>query len=330
MLSELLLVLSGHDSTFFVSGPEDRPTTIQVADSLSSHLHPGEADTLNQLGQIAYHYKAVRAWALDIQYRCRLAVLDDTLHKGKGKAVVVPDTYTSTLAGSILDYLKDYELLVVELETDVLSLDEGLVQDGLGYVPLSILLAKFSPWQASLASLRSLVQGHSEGDWTPGRLLDHLSHRSDNGNAHLRDMYRALHSALLRLFLTHLVTFVLSGIVPITSTPTSPSIADDSGPDPLSPHHRIYSLNTNLFSDSISSEIRESILYVGRVAATLKQEGRALPKVMVDDLRREIMAVSELEDGLEQSVQRAREEVGEWLWRHVLTGPQVAEVLKSL
>jgi hypothetical protein len=92
----------------------------------------------------------------------------------------------------------------------------------------------------------------------------------------------------------------------------------------------VYALNSDLFSDTVSSEIRESILYVGRVAATLKKEGRALPKVMVADLRTEIMCVSELGDGLERAIQRAREEVGEWLWRHVLTGPQVADALKSL
>ena len=51
---------------------------------------------------------------------------------------------------------------------------------------------------------------------------------------------------------------------------------------------------------------------------------------MVDDLRREVMAVKELDDGLDRAIQRAREEVGEWLWKHVLTGPQVVEALESL
>jgi hypothetical protein len=330
MLSELLLVLSGNKSHFFVPEPADRPSSLLVARSLSAHLHPGEEQILNQLGQIAFHYSTIREWALRIQAQSRSAILDDTLRKGKQRAVDVPDTYTSTLAGSVLDVLKGYELLIVEVETDILRLDDGLVQDGMGYVPLSILLAKLSSWQAPLAALQSLVFALNERDWTPGRLLDHLSLLSNNGNARLSVIFRSLHHALLRLFLTHLVTFVLSGIVPTVSTSTSPSIAIDSGPDPLSPQHRVYALNSDLFPDTVSSEIRESILYVGRVAATLKKEGRALPKVMVADLRTEIMCVSELGDGLERAIQRAREEVGEWLWRHVLTGPQVADALKSL
>lgn len=330
MLAEVLLVLAGHPSSFFIPFPAETPESLRVAPTLSRHLHPGEEQALNQLAQLAFHYTTIRTWARSIQERGRQGVLDEALRKGKGKAVEVPDTYTSTLAGSILDVLQDYELLLVEVESDILHLDEGLAQDELGYVPLSILLAKFSIWQGPLASLKTLVDKLSGSELTPGLLLDHLITLSDNGNARLSDMYRKLYRSLLRLFLTHMVTFLLSGIAPAVSTPTSPSIAIDAGTDPLSPQHRVYTLNTDLFPESIASETRESILYVGRVTSTLKREGRSLPKVMVDDLRRLIMSVEEMDDGLERAIQRTREEVGEWLWKHILTGPQVAEALKSL
>lgn len=330
MLGEVLLVMAGHPSGFFVPTPADLPEGLRLSPSLSRHLHPGEEQALNQLAQLAYHYTSIRTWARRIQEQGRQGVLDEALRKGKEKALEVPDTYTSTLAGSILDVLRDYEILLVEVETDVLRLDEGTVQDDLGYVPLSILLAKFSVWQGPLAGLKSLVDTLSQSTWTPGRLLDHLNKLSDNGNSRLSDMYRGLHSSLLRLFLTHLVTFLLSGIAPTASTPTTPSIAIDAGTDPLSPQHRVYTLNTDLFPESVASETRESILYVGRVAATLKREGRSLPKTMVDELRREIMSAEQMEDGLERAIQRTREDVGEWLWKNVLTGPQVAEALKSL
>ena len=75
----------------------------------------------------------------------------------------------------MLDILKEYELLIVGVETDILRLDEGLVQDGMGYVPLSILLAKFAPWQAPLEALASLVKTLSGAEWTPGRILDLLA-----------------------------------------------------------------------------------------------------------------------------------------------------------
>lgn len=330
MLAEVLLVLAGHPSSFFVPAPSERPTSLRTSPALSRHLHPGEEQALNQLAQLAHNYTTIKEWAKRIQEQARQGVLEEALRKGKGRAVEVPDTYTSTLAGSILSVLRDYELLLVEVETDVLRLDEGLVQDDMGYVPLSILLAKFSVWQGPLAGLKSLVDTLSQSSWTPGMLLDHLIKLSDNGNSRLSAMYRSLHDSLLRLFLTHLVTFLLSGIAPTSSTPTSPSIAIDAGSDPLSPQHRVYTLNTDLFPESIASETRESILYVGRVAATLKREGRSLPKTMVDELRRVIMSAEELDDGLERAIQRTREEVGEWRWKHVLTGPQVAEALKSL
>jgi hypothetical protein len=330
MLAEVLLVLAGHPSSFFVPTPAERPTALKVSHALSRHLHPGEEQALNQLAQLAYHYTSIRTWARRIQEQGRHGVLEETLRKGKGKAADVPDTYISTLAGSILDVLREYELLLVQVETDILNLDEGLAQDELGYVPLSILLAKFSVWQGPLAGLKNLVDTLSQSSWTPGQLLDHLIGLADNGNSRLSEMYRTLYDSLLRLFLTHTVMFLLNGIAPTTSTPTSPSIAIDAGTDPLSPQHRIYTLNTDLFPASIAGETRESVLYVGRVAATLKREGRSLPKTMVDELRRVIMSVAGLDDELERAIQRTREEVGEWLWKHVLTGPQVAEALTFL
>lgn len=355
MLSELLLVLSGHPSSFFQPSPADRPTTLMVVPALSQHLHPGEEQSLNTLARLAFQYTRIRDWARNIQTAGRQAILDETLRttskskdKGKGKASEPPDTYLATLAGGVLDILRDYEVLIVSIETEVLNLDGGLVQDEAGFVPLSILLARFSPWQATLSALNDLVNTLSNSalaptpasnatatatataTHTPGQLLGRLSDLTNNGNARLRDMFQYLYASVLRLFLMHLVTFLLSGIVPIVSTPTSPSIAIDNGPDPLSPQHRAYVLNTDLIPDGISAETRESILYVGRVAATLKREGRVLPKTMVDDLRSEIMGVEELDDGLERAVHRAREEVGEWLWKNVLTGPQVVDALESL
>lgn len=332
MLSELLLVLFGHPSSFFHPSPAERPTTLRVASTLSRHLHPGEEQSLNTLAQLASQYIRIRDWARDIQTAGRRAIMDETLRtsKGKGKASEPPDTYLATLAGSILDILRDYELLIVEIETEILQLDGGLVQDESGFVPLSILLARFSPWQATLSALSDLVNKLEKSTHTPGQLLGRLRDLTNNGNTRLRDMFQYLYGSVLRLFLMHLVAFLLSGIVPLVSTPTSPSIAIDDGADPLSPQHRAYVLNPDLIPDGISSETRESILYVGRVAATLKREGRVLPSTMMDDLRREIMGVTELDDGLERAIHRAREEIGEWLWKNVLTGPQVVDALESL
>lgn len=331
MLSELLLVLSGLRSSLFVPHPLNKPTTWTVTPALAQHLHPGEAQSLNTLAQIAFQYSRIRDWAQRTQKLGRDAILEETLRKGKGKATdEVPDIYFATLAGCVLEVLKEYELLIVEVETDVLKLDPGTVQDEAGFVPLSILLARFSPWQAVLGALKALVDKLAKSDWTPGRLLDHLSALTSNGHTRLREVFERLHTALVRVFLLHLIAFLLSGIAPLVSTPTSPSIAIDSGSDLLSPQHRVYTLNNDLIPVRVSVETRESIIYVGRVAATLKREGRSLPRTMVNDLRQEIMQVNELDDGLDRAIRRAREEVGEWLWKHILTGPQVVDTLESL
>ncbi|WVQ96101.1 hypothetical protein IAU59_003203 [Kwoniella sp. CBS 9459] len=361
MLAEVLLVLLGHDSSFFVptSSPSSSTQTLTVLPHLAEYLHPGEVVSLNALGRLAFRYRAIKSWATVIQKRGREAVVAESLaqpssRKGKGKETAlrdsiggdgqkVPHQYLCTLANSILDTLSSYELLVVETEARILRFDPAVVQDPeQGYVPLSNMVATFESWQAPLSSLFALTQQLSspphdgtqaeKQEWTPGRLLDLIYDKTQTGNPFLKEIYTRIHSSLVRLFLTHLVSFLLYGIVPSTSTPTSPSLAIDVGSDPLSPKYRIYRLNDELLPTSIDRRTRESILYIGRVAATLKREGMSLPKSLVDEVRVEIMAVRSLEEigGLGDAIQRARAEVGEWLWRHILTGPQLAEAIESL
>lgn len=338
MLAELLLVLSGHPSSFFTPQPIEKPSTLALSPTLCAHLHPGEVSSLNDLAHLAFQYTSIRNWARNIQARGRQSVLEASLQqqsrykiKGKGKekeptsdGVPAVDLYLSTLAGSVLDILREYEYLIVETEARVINSDVGLVQDEGGYVPLSSLVATFSPWQAPLASLSSLITTLPR---TPGQMIQHLTDLANNGNPRINAIYSSLLHAVHRLFLTHLIVFLLSGTAPSTSTPTSPAVGLDAGPDPLSPQYRIYKLNDDLFPPSIRADTRESILYVGRVTATLKREGRVLPKSLLDGLRDAILTSNNLT--LDDAIQRAREEVGEWLWTHVLTSSQVCESIDS-
>lgn len=313
MLAELLLVLAGHPSTFFTSSPSNLTPTLNP--SLIEYLHPGEIASLNTLGELAYQYRTTRDWARQIQQRGREAVRASS-SKGKQKQVDqdVPDLYLATLAGGILDTLKGYEMMVVETEARILSFDPGLVQDQQGFVPLSSLIATFSKWQAPMSALANLTKVLSDtSKWTPGNLLQLLYDRSQTGNPHIQSIFTSLLRDLRHLFLTHLISFLLFGFAPTASTPTQPAIALDIGADPLSPQHRVYALNDGILPPNIRPGVRESILYVGRVAATLKREGRALPKEMVDGLRVQIMSVDEFEEegGLDQGIRRARAEVGE-------------------
>ena len=316
MLAELLLVLSGHPSSFFVPSPSAPASagTLTISPSLNEYLHPGEQHSLNTLGALAFRYSRIRSWSTQIQRRAREALLTSSA-KGKQRAVSDEvDQYLYTLAGSVADALRGYEELIVITEARILSFDPVMVQDQQGYVPLSSIVATFSPWQAPMAALANLVDDLSkEGTASGGRLLELVYELTQTGNPTLQTIFTTILDTLRHLFLTHLIAFLLYGLAPERSSPASPSIALDIGPDPLSPQHRLYTLNEDLLPRSILAATRESILYVGRVAATLRREGQSLPKTLVDELRDEVLAVKGLDDwsGLKEAVQRTRSEVGE-------------------
>ncbi|ODN78453.1 hypothetical protein L202_04088 [Cryptococcus amylolentus CBS 6039] len=345
MLAEVLLVLGGHPSSLFVPHPPQAavPKTYQVSPALCEYLHPGEISSLNSLASLAFQYTQVKKWAASTLKLGREAVLAESLYssrKGKQRqpedsGLAAPDQYLSTLAASTLEVLSEYDLLIVETEARILSFDGSLVQDQQGYVPLTSIVATFDKWIAPIASLKRMVDQLSSteyGDWTPGRIIDLVHEKTQTGNPFLKAIFTSLSNSLRHVFLTHLVSFILYGIAPTLSTPTSPAIGLDIGADPLSPQHRAFALNEELLPSSMQGKTKESILYVGRVAATLKREGRSLPKQLVSGLREHIMSVKWLEEGedLGEAIEKARAEVGEWLWKHILTGTQVAESIETL
>ncbi|WVQ75162.1 hypothetical protein IAR50_004771 [Cryptococcus sp. DSM 104548] len=347
MLAEVLLVLGGHPSSFFVPHPPQAatPETYQVSSALCEYLHPGEISSLNSLGSLAFQYTQVKKWAASTLKVGREAVLAESLYssrKGKQRAqpeddalAAAPNQYLSTLAASTLEVLSEYDLLIVETEARILAVDTSLVQDQQGYVPLASIVATFDKWIAPIAALKRMVDQLSSTrhqKWTPGAIIDLVYEKTQTGNPFLEAIFTSLSNSLRHVFLTHLVSFILYGIAPTISSPTSPAIALDVGADPLSPQHRVFALNEELLPSSMLGKTKESILYVGRVAATLKREGRSLPKQMLGGLREIIMSVKRLEEGegLGEAIEKARAEVGEWLWKHILTGPQVAESIEIL
>ena len=241
-----------------------------------------------------------------------------------------------------MSILGEYESLIIELEEKVLKRDEGVVQDLQGHVPLSIIVATFSPWFAPLHSLSELIDRLVRERPSPGRLMEILGEKIDTGNPDLARIYARLLTTLEKLFITHLTTFILHGQAPISSSRVMPALALDIGPDTLSPRHRSYALNEEMIPRSVGQKSRESLLYVGRVAATLRREARELPRSMVETLRKAfegIVTMNEAEErgvrsrgleGLDEAIGTARREVGEWLWRHVLTGSQIIDALETL
>jgi hypothetical protein len=339
MLAEVLLVLGGHPSAFFVPEPPSpaRPTTLTTSPHLAEYLHPGELSSLDTLAQLAFRYRKVRDWAVSTQQRGRDALLaemvaergggrskgKEKVHQGgKGEIMGVesgPGVYLSTLASSLLDVLREYDLAIVSVEAKILSLDPELVQDAKGYVPLSSVVATFDPWQAPLAALERMVDTLSsdssllDSTWSPGKVIELLHQSTQTGNPRLKFIFAALLSSIETLWLTHLSAFLLFGDAPSSSSRSNPAIALDVGADPLSPQHRVYKLDEDMFPTSVAAATRESILYVGRVASTLRRESRTLPAELVESLRDEVMRAG-LGDGLEIAIRTARAEVGEYVY----------------
>ncbi|WVQ66333.1 uncharacterized protein L199_004512 [Kwoniella botswanensis] len=354
MLAEVLLLLSGHQSSLFVPHPSSSSssdsTTLIVSPHLTEYLHPGEITSLNSLADLSCRYRKIKSWANDTQRRGREAILSESVRstsrrKGKQRQDTtisseddLPNQYLTTLASSILSILREYEVLIVEIESKILSLDPTLVQDGedKGYVPLSNLVANFDKWKIPLSSLSTLVDELSTSTHTPGKLIDLIESEGKTGNPRLSRIDLDISSALHNLFLVHLISFLLYGITTSSNNKINTSMIDsigiDAGSDPSSPKYRIYALNDHLIPSSMDRKTKESILYIGRVSATLKRENRSLPKTLIDGIKDEIMGVQGLDElsGFDEAIQRARADIGEWLWKNILTGPQIVESIESL
>jgi gamma-tubulin complex component 4 len=327
MLAELLGLLAGHPSALFVPGPSSstRPTTLVLLPAVTSHLHPGEVASLEVLGQLAFRYARVDQWTKNTLAAAKNAVLTSIPgRKGKARAAVpedsqeAPGVYLVALSSTIQEILLKYMDLVVETEARVISQDGALVQNAEGFVPLSSLVAIFACWQAPMAALEDLVDTISSPpstsnalSWTPGMLLDLINERTQTGYSHIASIFTSIYQTLYSLWLLHLSSFLFSGsaVSPSRATPSNPSIALDVGADPLSPRHRSYELNAAMFPSSVSKHTRDSILYTGRVTATLQREGRDLPRDMIAGLKDELRACGR--EDLSKFVNRARAEIGE-------------------
>ncbi|KAJ7727831.1 gamma-tubulin ring complex protein [Mycena maculata] len=184
MISEIFLLLSGHHSSLFPSGPSLHPQFAPL-------LHPGEQQCLESLAQIAFRYRRIVA-------SCK------ALSRS-------PSRYVATVAATLIHILKDYQTLVVDTEAKVLSRDPNLVASA-SFVPLSSVRAVFAEWDAPFASLVVLVeQLETETFWKPGPLIDLLLARSHTGVHRISDIMAALAVAVQRVFQTQLTAFVIHG-----------------------------------------------------------------------------------------------------------------------
>ncbi|KAJ6621222.1 gamma-tubulin ring complex protein [Mycena sp. CBHHK59/15] len=193
MISEIFLLLAGHDSSLFPSGqPFLHPQFAPL-------LHPGEQQCLESLAQIACRYRKIVA-------SCK------TLSRSSSR-------YISTISATLTHILKEeYQTLVVDTEAKVLERDSNLVASA-SFVPLSSIRAVFAEWDAPFATLVTLAeQLEGERSWKPGPLIDLLLARSHTGVHRIADILSRLAVAVQRVWRTQLTAFVIHGSL----SPTDP------------------------------------------------------------------------------------------------------------
>ncbi|KAF8956060.1 Spc98 family-domain-containing protein [Flammula alnicola] len=164
MIAEVLLILAGHSSSLF-------PTDYTLNAAISPLLHPGEQQTLEALGLIAFRYRKIKASCTNLSRS--------------------PSRYICALCATLTHILKeDYESLVIETEAKVLKRDPTLVATG-AFVPLSAVRAIF---RSGMHLSRRL-----------------LPPRSKTGVHRIADIISRISVAVQRVWRTQLTAFLVHG-----------------------------------------------------------------------------------------------------------------------
>ena len=291
MIAEVLLVLAGHSSSLF-------PTDYTLNPAIANLLHPGEQQSLESLGLIAYRYRKIKT-------SC------NTLSRS-------PSRYVCALCATLSHVLKEeYESLVIQTEAKVLKRDSELVASG-AFVPLSSVRAIFSEWDAPFAALTALVDElEAENEWKPGPLIDLLLARSKTGVHRIAGVISKLSVAVQLVWRTQLTAYLVHG---------SLSSIDPLATDDLS-------LVNGALPSCVSSQSRDSIAYIGRAIATVKavKWQKQLPRDLATKHTAMLETVlPEDQHAFDLVISQIRTNVGEWLWLNVLTKRDVDESVDSL
>ncbi|KAJ7110068.1 gamma-tubulin ring complex protein [Mycena epipterygia] len=291
MISEIFLLLSGHESSLFPLGPSLHPQFAPL-------LHPGEQQCLESLAQIAFRYRKIVA-------SCK------TLSRSQSR-------YVTTVSATLTHILKeDYQTLVVDTEAKVLIRDPNLVASA-SFVPLSSIRAVFSEWDAPFAALVALTeQLESERSWKPGPLIDLLLARAHNGVHRISDILSSLAVAVQRVWRTQLTAFVIHGSLSPTDPLASETYALEDGSMP--------SCVSDQSRDSIAY-VGRAIATI-KAAQWQKQLPRSLASEHTNLLQD---VLPEDQHTFDRVIFQIRTNVSEWLWLNVLTSKDVETAVDSL
>ena len=334
MICEILCVLAGHRSALF----DDEAHVVLDFVPL---LHPGEVEILQSLARLAHRFVRIRTAANQFRLSYNTYIHGESSHS--------TSEYLSTLGNAIHDVLLEYEDLVVSTESRILKRDDELV-GGQSFVPLSSIKAVFSTWEAPMAALDTLIEEIYHGTdvkgeietpntsgkaqlpyWPPGRLIDLLLLRAENGIQRVSHIMTKLAEALQRLCMIHLTAFMLHGslsalqpLATMTEDETGMSIRDISS----------LVVQENMIPSCVTAETRESIVYVGKAVAIMASQGNAhaqLSRGMIVEFAKMLSGVLP-QDGFafDRAIGEIRKAISEFLWAHILKYKDVIEAVEFL
>ncbi|KAF7307042.1 Gamma-tubulin RING complex protein [Mycena indigotica] len=183
MLSEVFLVLAGHESALFIGSTlNPRYSSLQI--------HPGEQQCLESLAQLGSRYRKLIA-------SC----------KSQSRS---SSRYICAAVSATMSVLSEYQSLVVATEAKVLSRDSNLVASA-SFVPLSAIRSVFAEWDAPLASLVSLMDQLEAETWNPGPLIDMLLTRAQTGVHRVAEIMSRLAVSVQNIWTTQITAFMVHG-----------------------------------------------------------------------------------------------------------------------
>ncbi|KDN48898.1 hypothetical protein K437DRAFT_255457 [Tilletiaria anomala UBC 951] len=386
MLSEIILILAGHPSSFFeqvAEGSSTLPSSLLSSLSASVQakehlpLHPGERAQLEYLATLAHKCSAIKLFATShIEHARRCALKQASLRPGtRPRKVLSKDgvlldasgqeersAHLAPLCARILRHLEGWDDLIVDLEDRILQRDTSLVA-ARSYVSLATIRVEVQVWESRLNALGRLVGMLLKGPehsvalsiqqpgadplelpriagglsgWTGGLLIDMLTHMADTGVSRVANLMAELRDAVEDSWKILLCDWICHGTA--NGSPVSlGSNMISQGPDALVEQDEdgTWHLRPHSLPSSISSVTSDAILYGGRAIWRVKTHteiGHVPAALMAAHV--EMLQCPEIRPSTPHAfakvVLEIKQDVGEWLWRNVLTDQAVISALQDL
>lgn len=254
MLHEILLSLSGIQSPVW---DQARNSQTQEGQSLNNYVSPPERAMLQTLAHLQ---------ELHVQIKESTAKTTAS-HKSM---------VCRALAASISDlHLGRFMNKIIEVESSILKKDAGYV-GGYSIVPLSTLVAEFSPWSRRLEWLASIAKHLDQGNHprkagqksSGATALNLLRHEIHTGYSDIAEMASDLLSVGQRAWMRAAAVWILYGKLPtsgaddfcIKSNPNSTSVMDT------------FLIDQSLLPDFVNSDAANALLSIGSALNQLQTQ----------------------------------------------------------